>query len=142
MSPSGFFLPAHILQICRTIQIRCVATNENASLISRLACLPDDVSFPMCRRFREMKSKASVRVLSGALFVVAALVTVVGISYGSTENASAPQYHLVKKVLLGGDGGWDYFTVDPATHRIFIGRGTYVMVLDQDGNSIGKVEVG
>ena len=89
-----------------------------------------------------MKSKASVRVLGGVLFVVAALGTVVGISYGSTENASAPQYHLVKKVLLGGDGGWDYFTVDPATHRIFIGRGTYVMVLDQDGNSIGKVEVG
>jgi hypothetical protein len=53
---------------------------------------------------------------------VAALVTVVSITYGSTENASTQQDRLVKKVLLGGDGEWDYFTVDPATHRIFMGR--------------------
>ena len=69
-------------------------------------------------------------------------MTVVSITYGSTEKASTQQYHLVKKVLLGGDGEWDYFIVDPVTHRIFIGRGTYVMVLDQDGKNIGKVEVG
>jgi DNA-binding beta-propeller fold protein YncE len=89
-----------------------------------------------------MKWKPSVQVFTGVLLGVAALATVVSIIYGSTESASTRQYHLVKKVSLGGDGGWDYFTVDPATHRIFIGRGTYVMVLDQDGKNIGKVDVG
>jgi hypothetical protein len=89
-----------------------------------------------------MKWNPSVRVFSNVMLVVAALATVVNISYGSTEDARNQQYHLVKKVLLGGDGGWDYFTVDPATHHIFIGRGTYVMVLDQDGKNIGKIEVG
>jgi len=59
-----------------------------------------------------------------------------------TQDSSVPQYHLLKKIVLGGEGGWDYFTVDPATHHIFIGRGDYVQVLDSNGSVIGKVDVG
>src|SRR5215467_15484180 len=88
-----------------------------------------------------MRSKPSIRVLMHVGVVVAALVTVSGcIARG--EDSKVPQYHFVKKVLLGGDGGWDYFTVDPVTHRIFIGRGSYVVVLDEDGNIVGKMDVG
>lgn len=61
---------------------------------------------------------------------------------GSALAADAPEYHLVKKVALGGEGGWDYFTADPVSHRIFIGRGTYVMVLNPDGTLVGNIEVG
>ena len=84
------------------------------------------------------------RSLSAALRLLALMiVAVLTISaYGWAQNSSAPQYHLVKKIVLGGEGGWDYFTVDPATHHIFIGRGEYVQVLDSDGNVIGKVDVG
>ena len=56
---------------------------------------------------------------------------------------AAPQgsnYHLVKKVTLGGDGRWDYFEVDQATHRIFIPRGTHVMVLDSDGKLLADIK--
>jgi hypothetical protein len=88
-----------------------------------------------------MKSKPSSPLLMGFRAIVAALV-VVSACYGFSEDSGAAQYHLVKKVLLGGDGGWDYFTVDAASHRIFIGRGSYVMVLDQDGNILGKIDVG
>jgi DNA-binding beta-propeller fold protein YncE len=49
------------------------------------------------------------------------------------QSSSAGQYHLAKKVVLGGDGGWDYFTVDPAAHRIFIARGTHTMLVDPNG---------
>jgi DNA-binding beta-propeller fold protein YncE len=52
----------------------------------------------------------------------------------------SPNYHLVKKVTLGGVGGWDYFTVDSATHRIFIPRGTHMMVLDSDGTLVKDIE--
>jgi DNA-binding beta-propeller fold protein YncE len=49
-------------------------------------------------------------------------------------------YHLVKKVNLGGTGGWDYLEVDPATHRLFISRGTHVIVVDPDqGKIIGDI---
>ena len=49
-------------------------------------------------------------------------------------------YHQVKKITLGGDGRWDYFEVEQATHRIFIPRGTHVMVLDADGNLLGDIK--
>jgi DNA-binding beta-propeller fold protein YncE len=49
-------------------------------------------------------------------------------------------YHLVKKVKLGGTGGWDYLEVDPATHRLFISRGTHVVVVDPDqGKIVGDI---
>jgi len=85
-----------------------------------------------------MKPRSSTRGLSA---IVALVVTLSG-GLGYAQNSGTPQYHLIKKILLGGDGGWDYFTVDPATHRIFIGRGSYVLVLDQDGNVVKKMDVG
>ncbi|HEY1773356.1 MAG TPA: YncE family protein [Gammaproteobacteria bacterium] len=49
---------------------------------------------------------------------------------------STPHYKLAKSYLLGGDGGWDYLTYDPAGRHLFISRGTEVQVLDVD---TGKV---
>ena len=40
------------------------------------------------------------------------------------------QYQLKQKYVLGGDGGWDYLTYDPVGKRLFISRGTRVMVVD------------
>jgi YVTN family beta-propeller protein len=39
-------------------------------------------------------------------------------------------YKLADRVKLGGEGGWDYLTYDPAENRVFITRGTHVMVVD------------
>jgi DNA-binding beta-propeller fold protein YncE len=39
-------------------------------------------------------------------------------------------YKLADRVKLGGEGGWDYLTYDPAGNRVFITRGTHVMVVD------------
>jgi hypothetical protein len=41
----------------------------------------------------------------------------------------------VKKTLpIGGQGSWDYLTVDPATHRLFVPRSTHTMVIDADSS--------
>jgi len=41
---------------------------------------------------------------------------------------------------IGGDGFWDYLTVDPAAHRLYITRGPQVLVLDTaTGKQIGAV---
>jgi DNA-binding beta-propeller fold protein YncE len=61
---------------------------------------------------------------------------------GATSKSPAGKsgYHLIKKVKLGGEGGWDYLTVDPASRRLFISRGTHVMVVDADeGKVVGDV---
>ncbi len=45
-------------------------------------------------------------------------------------------YHQVKKVTLGGEGFWDYLSVDGANRHLFISRGTHVMVVDADNYTV------
>lgn len=53
---------------------------------------------------------------------------------------SADGYHVIKKYKLGGEGGWDYLTLDPNSRRLFISRGTHVMVIDADsGKPVGDI---
>lgn len=46
-----------------------------------------------------------------------------------------PSMHVLQRWKLGGDGGWDYLTVDTA-HRLFISRGTRVDVVDTDSRAV------
>ncbi|HEU5453767.1 MAG TPA: YncE family protein [Terriglobales bacterium] len=50
--------------------------------------------------------------------------------------AGAPQYKVLDKIKLGGEGGWDYLYVDSSAHRLYISRGTHVMVLDTNTNKV------
>ena len=52
------------------------------------------------------------------------------------QGARGGAYHVVKQTLLGGMGNWDYVTVDPDNHRIYIPRGTHVMVLDETSHKV------
>jgi DNA-binding beta-propeller fold protein YncE len=45
------------------------------------------------------------------------------------EKADGP-YSVKSKKTVGGEGGWDYLAVDSDAHRLYITRGTHVMVLD------------
>ena len=56
-----------------------------------------------------------------------------------TAFRAAPQdtgYRVIQAIHLGGEGGWDYITVDPDARRIYIPRSTHIMVLDE---ATGKV---
>ena len=48
----------------------------------------------------------------------------------SLPAVAQKQYKLVDTVKLGGEGGWDYLTYEQGAHRLFITRGTHVMVID------------
>jgi DNA-binding beta-propeller fold protein YncE len=39
-------------------------------------------------------------------------------------------YHITRTIQLGGDGRWDYVTLDSVNNRLFIARQTRVMVVD------------
>ena len=39
-------------------------------------------------------------------------------------------YHFIKEIPVGGDGGWDYLSVDPAAHRLYVSHGSEVAVVD------------
>ena len=51
-------------------------------------------------------------------------------------NAGPSGYHVTKTLKLGGDGGWDYLTVDSKARRVYISRGTHVMVVDADTGAV------
>jgi YVTN family beta-propeller protein len=58
------------------------------------------------------------------------------------QKSAEPQYgyHLLKKIEVGGEGGWDYLTVDGAARRLYVSRSTRVMVFDVDtGASVGEI---
>ena len=39
-------------------------------------------------------------------------------------------YHFIKEIPIGGEGGWDYLSVDPAGQRLYVSHGTKVVVID------------
>src|SRR6266446_3557620 len=60
---------------------------------------------------------------------------------GSAILTAGPSgYHVTKTIKLGGDGSWDYLTVDAKARRVYISRGTHVMVVDADtGALVGDI---
>ncbi len=57
------------------------------------------------------------------------LTSVLGFAAPAICSAANP-YHLVKEIPVGGDGGWDYASVDSAAHRLYVSHGTKVVVID------------
>src|SRR5258708_32138754 len=71
--------------------------------------------------------------------ILTALVIARMVGASAVAFASA-KYEVKQKYVLGGDGGWDYLTFDPAGKRLFISRGTHVMVVDPyKGSSVGDI---
>lgn len=67
-----------------------------------------------------------------ASFIVAALIFYPAV--GCTQTFK------VEKWKLGGDTGHDYITAEPGTGRVFVSRGTHVMVVDgATGQIIGHI---
>lgn len=49
-------------------------------------------------------------------------------------------YHVSKEIKIGGEGGWDYLTMDTAARRLYVSHATRVIVLDVDaGKAIGEI---
>jgi YVTN family beta-propeller protein len=58
----------------------------------------------------------------------------------TTAAHSAPAYKLANTWKLGGEGFWDYLTFDGDTGRLFITRGTHVVVVDPtSGKALGEI---
>lgn len=71
-----------------------------------------------------------------ALLLVAGGTALVAYAFAAPQGSG---YHLVKKVVLGGEGGWDYLNADPTTHRVYLSHATHIMVVDPEGKVVGDV---
>jgi hypothetical protein len=68
--------------------------------------------------------KLHARVLSAVLPVLMAADLL-----AQTPTAPPSKVH---KIEIGGEGGWDYLTVDAAARRLYVSRGNRIVVVDTD----------
>jgi hypothetical protein len=78
-----------------------------------------------------MRKAITLLASIGVLALAAVLFT--GTFSGAAGQTSGPSgYHVIKSVPVGGEGFWDYLTVDSEARRLYISHGTHVKVLDID----------
>jgi DNA-binding beta-propeller fold protein YncE len=76
-----------------------------------------------------MNTLTSRLLLSGILALTAA-----GLGH------AAGSYRFLHEIPVGGEGGWDYLSVDPAAHRLYVSHATKVVVIDtQTDQIVGEI---
>ena len=45
-------------------------------------------------------------------------------------------YHFITQIPIGGEGGWDYLSIDPDAHRLYVSHATEIVVIDLKSNQI------
>src|SRR5579871_3809710 len=49
-------------------------------------------------------------------------------------------YHQLRKITIGGEGGWDYLIADAATGRVYVSHAAEVAVVDTNTGAVaGKI---
>jgi DNA-binding beta-propeller fold protein YncE len=68
------------------------------------------------------------------------MILLVALLGAALPAMAQPKWDVTKTLHVGGEGGWDYLTVDPQTHRLFVTRSTHTMVIDPvTGKVLGDV---
>ena len=81
------------------------------------------------------------QILSLLFLAAAALITcnAQSSSAGKSQQISSG-YHLLKKIQVAGQAGWDYLLADGDAHRLYVSHATKVVVIDTDkGAVIGEI---
>jgi len=66
----------------------------------------------------------------------AATAVMFGLALGAGLQGQGGPYHAGPVIQIGGEGGWDYLTVDAAAHRLYVSHATHVVVIDTQTNKI------
>jgi DNA-binding beta-propeller fold protein YncE len=83
---------------------------------------------------------AAVPVLPARALTAALLLLATPPAALVAQTSAGASYHVARDLKLGGDGRWDYVTVDSVGHRLFIARQTRVMVVDPaSGKLLGEI---
>ena len=64
------------------------------------------------------------------------IALLVALSITAVALAGPSGYHVARSYKIGGEGGWDYLMVDSKARRVYISRGTHVMVVDADSGAV------
>ncbi|MEO7990416.1 MAG: YncE family protein [Chryseolinea sp.] len=69
-----------------------------------------------------------MKIMRHIQFILALIASVSASNlFGQTSD-----FHLIKRTVIGGEGGWDYLSVDPKNRRLYVSHSTQVEVLNID----------
>jgi YVTN family beta-propeller protein len=51
-------------------------------------------------------------------------------------SARLPAYEFLTTIPVGGEGGWDYLSIDAGARRLYVSHGTKVVVVDLETNAV------
>jgi DNA-binding beta-propeller fold protein YncE len=80
-------------------------------------------------------------MIKSAPYLRTALITlsvlcVLHLRLESAEAPSAPNYHFLKEIPIGGEGGWDYLAVDESARRLYVTHGDKIVVVDLEKDKV------
>ncbi len=74
-------------------------------------------------------------------FTIALTIAAATMATPGAARAQGGSYHFATAIPVGGDGGWDYLSIDPAAHRLYVSHATRVVVIDTQSNKVvGAIE--
>jgi DNA-binding beta-propeller fold protein YncE len=60
--------------------------------------------------------------------------------FGAASLSGQTAWQVVKTFEVGGEGGWDYVTIDSPNHRLFVTRATHTQAIDEEtGKVLGDI---
>lgn len=82
---------------------------------------------------------SSIKILPIFLFLFIAAIFL-PTEAQTSKNKHLSGYHLLQKIKIGGEGGWDYLFADSDAYRLYVSHSTKVVVVDlQSGKTIGEI---
>ncbi|PYI94393.1 MAG: YVTN family beta-propeller domain-containing protein [Verrucomicrobia bacterium] len=64
------------------------------------------------------------------------LVVACALGLQNAMGAGDGQYKFLSEIAIGGEGGWDYLSVDPGAHRLYVSHATKIVVVDLEKNAV------
>lgn len=68
--------------------------------------------------------------------VTAAIAFAVLMSINAADAQNKSVYHVAKKIMVGGEGSWDYLAFDAQTHRLFVSHSDRVVVINTNSDKV------
>ena len=86
-----------------------------------------------------MPVRRILSVLSWAcIFAFALLILSPALFHAAPQDSG---YRVLRTIKLGGEGGWDYVTVDSLARHVYIPRSTHILVIDADsGKQVADIQ--
>ena len=76
--------------------------------------------------------KNPIRNLVTVVFIFGTIACLITSTYAQKPSG----YHLLNRIEVGGEGGWDYLIADADAHRLYVSHATKVVVIDTSTDKV------